>query len=135
MQRLDGEAVRAWVQAATTALDAARGALDSLNVFPVPDADTGTNLYLTLAQGADEVAALDAAAPAAELLAAFAHGALVGARGNSGVIASQFLLGLARGFDDGAVPDGVGLARALDGAQRAARTAVARPVDGTILTA
>ncbi len=135
VQRLDGEAVRAWVQAATTALDAARGALDSLNVFPVPDADTGTNLYLTLAQGADEVAALDAAAPAAELLAAFAHGALVGARGNSGVIASQFLLGLARGFDDGAVPDGVGLARALDGAQRAARTAVARPVDGTILTA
>lgn len=168
MERLNGAAVRLWAQAAASALETARGSIDSLNVFPVADADTGTNLYLTVAQGADEVAALGPHVATGEALRAFARGALLGARGNSGAIASQFLLGLARGFaggaaggegpggtaledpahDDGAhagplddLADGgpgrgaVALARALDEAQRAARGAVARPVEGTILTA
>ncbi|WP_165372848.1 DAK2 domain-containing protein [Pengzhenrongella frigida] len=134
VERLDGAAVRAWSLGATTALEAARGPIDSLNVFPVADSDTGTNLYLTVAQGADEVTALGAGASAAQAMAAFARGALVGARGNSGVIASQFLLGLAAGFEDGE-PDAVALAHALDVAQAMARTAVACPVEGTILTA
>ena len=144
MERVDGDAVGAWAHAAATALEAARGPLDSLNVFPVADADTGTNLYLTVAQGAYEVDALGPGANAARAMRAFAHGALFGARGNSGVIASQFLLGLANSLSspllDDPVPDDAGcgpaaLARALDEAQRAARAAVARPVEGTILTA
>lgn len=139
VERLDGEAVRAWAHAAATALEAARGSIDSLNVFPVPDADTGTNLYLTIAQGAEEVVALGPRPRAVEAMRALAHGALLGARGNSGVIASQFLLGLAHGFGDGEStatgPDAITFARALDEAQRAARAAVARPVEGTILTA
>ena len=144
MESVDGDAVGAWAHAAATALEAARGPLDSLNVFPVADADTGTNLYLTIAQGADEVDALGPGANAARAMRAFARGALLGARGNSGVIASQFLLGLANSlpsplldcpvFDDAGFGPAA-LARALDEAQRAARAAVARPVEGTILTA
>ncbi|HEY5516076.1 MAG TPA: DAK2 domain-containing protein, partial [Pengzhenrongella sp.] len=134
MERLDGVAVQAWAQAAAIALEAARGSIDSLNVFPVADGDTGTNLHLTIAQGADEVAALGPDATALDAMRTLAHGALVGARGNSGVIASQFLLGLARGFDDATGPDAAVFARALDEAQRAARAVVARPVEGTILT-
>jgi len=134
VERLDGVAVQAWAQAAAIALEAARGSIDSLNVFPVADGDTGTNLYLTIAQGADEVAALGPDATALDAMRTLAHGALVGARGNSGVIASQFLLGLARGFDDATGPDAAVFARALDEAQRAARAVVARPVEGTILT-
>ncbi|QTE28656.1 DAK2 domain-containing protein [Pengzhenrongella sicca] len=149
MERLTGESVRAWAAAATRALDNERGPIDSLNVFPVADADTGTNLYLTIAQGADEVGRLALDPPVAAALRAFAHGALLGARGNSGVIASQFLLGLAsaaeqadpgavHGADVAAPMRELGahaLAGALAEAQRAARAAVARPVEGTILTA
>jgi len=133
VERLDGGAIAAWAVGAAEALEAVRGPIDALNVFPVADADTGTNLHLTIAAGAQEV--VDAPqATALEATRSFARGALLGARGNSGVIASQFLLGLAQGFELG-VPDGVGLARALDVAQAAARVSVACPVEGTILSA
>ncbi|NMR21183.1 DAK2 domain-containing protein [Cellulomonas fimi] len=151
VDRLDGAAVRAWARAAARDLDEARGSIDLLNVFPVPDGDTGTNLSLTVAQGADEVDALPGPATAPEAMRAFARGALLGARGSSGVILSQFLLGLSRGLAQGVpgLPDaarepdaadgvsagGLALAGALDAAQAAARTAVAKPVEGTILTA
>ncbi|MGV8966943.1 MAG: DAK2 domain-containing protein [Cellulomonas sp.] len=150
MERLDGAAVEAWAVGAANALEAVRGPIDSLNVFPVADADTGTNLYLTVAQGADEVVASGPHATALDAMRSFARGALLGARGNSGVIASQFLLGLAQELErdapdgaglaapDGAglaAPDGAGLARALDVAQASARSSVACPVEGTILTA
>ena len=142
MERLDGHAIAAWAVGAAAALEAVRGPIDALNVFPVADADTGTNLYLTVAQGAEEVVASGPHAAAHEAMRSFARGALLGARGNSGVIASQFLLGLAQEFERGvpdgdlvAAPDGAGLARALDGAQGAARASVACPVEGTILTA
>ncbi len=163
---MDAGTVRAWAHAAARALDAARAPIDSLNVFPVPDGDTGTNLALTVAEAAEHVG--DDHTSAADVAAAFARGALLGARGNSGIIVSQYLHGFAVGLADGEVAedgvaagaladdgvtgagladgsahrgagpenrDAVVVARALHRAQLAARAAVARPVDGTILTA
>ena len=134
---MDAATVRAWATAAARALDAARGPIDSLNVFPVPDGDTGTNLALTVAEGAEHVIDPGPDAAASAVAAAFARGALLGARGNSGVIVSQYLHGFAAGLAAAAdaEPAGVTVARALDEAQRAAWAAVARPVEGTILTA
>ncbi|MDK9494460.1 DAK2 domain-containing protein, partial [Streptomyces katrae] len=100
---LDAEAVRTWSSLALAALGRVREDIDAINVYPVADADTGTNLYLT-AEAADR--ALDeslagvtdpTAAPAslAEAVRAYAHGALIGARGNSGTILAQLLRGVA----------------------------------------
>lgn len=134
MERLDGDAVRAWAHASAGLLDDARARLDALNVFPVADSDTGTNVLLTVAQGAQEADAVAPGAGTREVAQAFALGALVGARGNSGVIVSQLLHGFAGALGEGDV-DARGLAAALDAGQHAARAAVSRPVEGTILTA
>ena len=155
-------------------------AINALNVYPVPDGDTGTNMALTLESVVAELSqlpGLDAVAgdgvgaggprtggagappqdavarlwapgsapsgstgegtapPMAEVCRAIAHGSLMGARGNSGVILSQLLRGLTRVLaDDGARPGGTEVARALQAASEAARQAVLRPVEGTILT-
>src|SRR4051794_1559884 len=100
VERLDGDAERAWAHAAGGLLDAARARLDALNVFPVADSDTGTNVLLTVAQGAEEADAVAPGATAREVARAFARGALVGARGNSGVILSQLLHGFAGALGD-----------------------------------
>ncbi|MEN5076188.1 DAK2 domain-containing protein, partial [Isoptericola cucumis] len=92
---LEAEVVRAWVPLAVDALGGARQALDSANVFPVPDGDTGTNMYLTLREGAHAVRGEHEGADGARLLRLLARGALLGARGNSGVILSEWLRGLA----------------------------------------
>lgn len=135
MTLLDGSAVRAWAHAAQEALDAARDRIDAVNVFPVADSDTGTNLHLTVAGGAAEAAALDAtgAPPGADVVArAFARGALLAARGNSGVIVSQYLAGFAEALP--AEADGAQAAHALASAASAAARAVADPQEGTVLT-
>jgi hypothetical protein len=132
VQRLGGTDLRAWAHAATVALGVARGRIDAVNVFPVADSDTGTNVLLTIAGGADAVTALPSRAGADAVARAFARGALLSARGNSGVIVSQYLEGLA-----GALPATVGasdLAHALAAAGRSAADAVADPQEGTILT-
>ncbi|MGC5168839.1 DAK2 domain-containing protein [Luteimicrobium sp. DT211] len=116
--------VRAWARLAVGAAEAAVDPLDRANVFPVPDADTGTNLLLTLREGA---AAVARAEPGADLAARFARGCVLGARGNSGVIVSAWVRALVEGWPTGP-------ARALAAAAAAARTAVADPVDGTALT-
>ena len=127
---LDAAVVRAWVRLAAGALARESGAINDVNVFPVADGDTGTNLSLTAREGARAVAgAQDDAGPAA-LLRRLARGALLGARGNSGVILSEWLRGLAV-----AATRGDTLARALDVAATSARAAVAHPHPGTILTA
>ena len=106
-------------------------ALNRLNVYPVPDGDTGTNMTLTLESVVQELASAD---EMPEVCQAVSHGSLMGARGNSGVILSQILRGLAETFrnqetvDPGAIT--VGLRTATD----AAYQAVMRPVEGTILT-
>ncbi|MFF5639207.1 DAK2 domain-containing protein [Streptomyces sp. NPDC012825] len=131
---LDAEAVRTWCARAFDALGREREAIDAINVYPVADGDTGTNLYLTAEAAHQAVEAVFAASgpDAAEAVRAMAHGALLGARGNSGTILSQLLRGMATVLADGC--DGEHLARALAEAARAARQAVARPVEGTILT-
>ncbi|KQY24646.1 hypothetical protein ASD16_03790 [Cellulomonas sp. Root485] len=132
MDLLEAAAVRAWAAAARTALGAAADRIDAVNVFPVADSDTGTNVLLTVGGGADAVALVPADAPAAEVARAFGRGALLAARGNSGVIVSQYLTGLAR-----ALPARAGareVAHALAVAARAAREATVEPQEGTVLT-
>ena len=132
LQVLDAPAVRRWCAAGLEALTAARAEIDDLNVYPVPDGDTGTNLHLTMKSVAEAVYAAepDMAATAT----AMAHGALMGARGNSGVILSQLLRGLAEvlGAEDQASPEC--LQRALIRAAELGYSAVAEPVEGTVLT-
>ncbi len=132
LDQLDAPAVRRWSIAAADALAEHQDEIDELNVFPVPDGDTGTNLALTLRAACDALAA-DAATTAAGALRTFARGAVLGARGNSGVIVSQILHGLADAVD-GAVCDGRGMQAALRQAADHAYAAVAEPLEGTILT-
>jgi hypothetical protein len=131
LDALDADAVRRWSRTAVDLLDAHRIEIDALNVYPVPDSDTGSNLVSTM-RAAD--ASLREARPsdAAAALAALALGAAQGALGNSGFIVSQVLRGLAdstRGdFDAVAAPAG------LERGATLARSAVVLPVEGTILT-
>lgn len=131
---LDAAAVRTWCARALDALGREREEIDAINVYPVADGDTGTNLYLTAEAAHQAVEAVFAAsAPdTAETVRAMAHGALLGARGNSGTILAQLLRGMAAVLVEGR--DGDHLARALAEAAAAARQAVAHPVEGTVLT-
>ena len=131
---LDGETVRHWCRLSVDALAQARAAIDALNVFPVPDADTGTNLHLTLLAAAEAVESLPAVAGPSEVWPALARGALLGACGNSGIIVSQLLRGLADVCAPEPRCDGAILARALLHAAATARAAVGRPAEGTVLT-
>lgn len=111
--------------------------INKLNVFPVPDGDTGTNMSLTLATVVQEIEALPAAASMEDLAHAVTHGSLMGARGNSGVITSQILRGLAEGLcaiKDEDNPSSKDIAYAFDQSVKVAFKAVRKPVEGTILT-
>ncbi|MFC0041252.1 DAK2 domain-containing protein [Actinomadura rayongensis] len=130
---LDGAAVRRWCRLAADALGGVRGDLDALNVFPVPDGDTGTNLHLTVLGAADALDAVPAAGTA-ETWRALARGALLAARGNSGVILSQVLRGLADRLADAGPADGPAFGAALRHASDLARRSVEHPVEGTILS-
>ena len=118
---------------ATALLSANVDAVNALNVFPVPDGDTGTNMHLTMKAVVEEAASVTSTS-AADVASAMARGALMGARGNSGVILSQFFKGLASGLEDAAVLDGDRLAAALELGREQAYKAVGQPVEGTILT-
>ena len=108
--------------------------INRLNVYPVPDGDTGTNMALTMESVTEEIAGLDAPDLDATCRA-IAHGSLMGARGNSGVILSQLLRGLSEGLNcPTGHPGPVELSEALTIADKLAREAVMRPVEGTILT-
>jgi dihydroxyacetone kinase-like predicted kinase len=108
--------------------------INRLNVYPVPDGDTGTNMTLTIESVTKELGPLEANAPMADVCKAIAHGSLMGARGNSGVILSQMLRGLVAKFPaDGDVEPGV-LADSLEHADVLARQAVVRIVEGTMLS-
>lgn len=133
LDALDAEAVRAWSRAAVATLDAHRTQLDALNVFPVADADTGTNLALTFRAAADGLAGTETAGAGAAL-AAWARYAVLGALGNSGVIAAQLLRGLADAAGEQAGCDAVLLQAGLAHGVKEAYAAVRDPVDGTILS-
>jgi DAK2 domain fusion protein YloV len=111
-----------------------RELINRLNVYPVPDGDTGTNMALTLESVTDELGSLDSPDLDATCRA-IAHGSLMGARGNSGIILSQLLRGLAEGLNcPNGRPGPIELSEALTIADKLAREAVMRPVEGTILT-
>ncbi|MEU3931972.1 DAK2 domain-containing protein [Streptomyces sp. NPDC029044] len=141
----DALAVRTWCGLALETLGRAREEIDAINVYPVADGDTGTNLYLTVESAVAAVEAVFAGHAAgsgpdgptlADAARAMAHGALIGARGNSGTILAQLLRGMAQVLaeDEPAHADGRGLRLALRQAADSARRAVAHPVEGTVLT-
>jgi dihydroxyacetone kinase-like predicted kinase len=131
---MDGAVVRRWCRLSAEALGQTRAAIDALNVYPVPDSDTGTNLYRTLLSAAQAVDELPATAAPGDVWRAAATGAMLGACGNSGIILSQLLRGLADVCGPAAPCDGPVVARALGHAAGLARAAVSRPVEGTVLT-
>ncbi|MFK0107434.1 DAK2 domain-containing protein [Streptomyces sp. NPDC091217] len=139
----DALAVRTWCGLALGALGRAREEIDAINVYPVADGDTGTNLYLTVESATGAVEAVFAGyelgeevPTLADAVGAMAHGALIGARGNSGTILAQLLRGMAHVLTEGEAThmDGEGLRLALRYAADSARRAVAHPVEGTVLS-
>jgi DAK2 domain fusion protein YloV len=131
---LDLVAVRRWAVLTRSLFAARRTEIDALNVFPVPDGDTGTNLYLTFDGAVERTLAGDEPGSAGGLLTTFARHLLWTARGNSGVILSQLARGLAEECDAAARIDGPMLAEGLRRADVRAREAVTDPKEGTILS-
>ncbi len=129
----DGQGLKRLLNASFHWLGQHTSAINSLNVFPVPDGDTGTNMYLTLQAACQEIE--DRPERQASIIARYAaRGALMGARGNSGVILSQILRGMAQGLEDKEDFSAAEFATALDVGAAVAYQAVIKPVEGTILT-
>ncbi|MDP1821416.1 MAG: DAK2 domain-containing protein [Acidimicrobiales bacterium] len=132
LTRLGAEELRAVVTGYRDVLRAHQEGINRLNVYPVPDGDTGTNMALTLGAVCEEVDG--AGTDLASVCKAISHGSLMGARGNSGVILSQVLRGMSGVVAEAEGVDGSSVAAALRAASTAAYEAVMRPVEGTILT-
>lgn len=130
---VDGAAFRDLLNAALGWLERHHEIVNALNVFPVPDGDTGTNMLLTLKSACREITD-ENTRTVGEVARSAAHGALMGARGNSGVILSQILRGLSRSLADEPVLTGALFAAALTEGSRVAYKGVNKPVEGTILT-
>jgi DAK2 domain fusion protein YloV len=130
---INGSALKQLVDAGLRWLRTNQQIVNSLNVFPVPDGDTGTNMVLTMQAAFDEIAS----SPEhnfGKMAHAVAHGALMGARGNSGVILSQLWRGFARSIDSQEELDAASMVKAFIAARDTAYKGVVRPVEGTILT-
>ena len=132
LTRLGADELRAAVAGYRDVLAAHKEGINRLNVYPVPDGDTGTNMALTLLAVCEELA--NAGPDLGSVCKAISHGSLMGARGNSGVILSQILRGMSSVVADADGLDGASAAAALSAASAAAYQAVMRPVEGTILT-
>ncbi len=130
----DGPGLLGAFRAAVANLEAHVDEINALNVFPVPDGDTGTNMFATASAALIEAEGTGLKGTAERVAAAASFGALMGARGNSGVITSQILRGISEGLHGKTRFNGLDLANALDMGARAAYGAVAKPVEGTILT-
>jgi DAK2 domain fusion protein YloV len=132
-QQISGQSMKRLVEAGLTWLRTNQQTVNALNVFPVPDGDTGTNMVLTMQSAWNEIKDLGHRG-ISDMAAAVSKGALMGARGNSGVILSQLWRGFARGVHGKDILDGETLARAFGEARDTAYKGVVRPVEGTILT-
>ncbi len=132
---LDADAFMQLVAEGTRYVERHVDDINALNVFPVPDGDTGTNMLLTM-RSALESSELPGpgVGTVAQVSAALSRGALLGARGNSGVIFSQFMKGISLGLADADECDGADLAKAFEEASTAGYEAVGNPVEGTMLT-
>ena len=132
-QSINGQSVKRLVEAGLTWLRTNQQTVNALNVFPVPDGDTGTNMVLTMQSAWNEIKDLGHRS-CSDMASAVSKGALMGARGNSGVILSQLWRGFARGVHGSDILDGPTLAKAFGEARDTAYKGVVRPVEGTILT-
>jgi len=130
---MDGQSLKRLVEAGLIWLRTNQQMVNALNVFPVPDGDTGTNMVLTMQSAYNEISELGHR-NVDDMAAAVSQGALMGARGNSGVILSQLWRGFSRGLQGQDVLDGPGLVKAFAEARDTAYKGVVRPVEGTILT-
>ena len=130
---LDGQKFKYFLASALTWLKTNQEHINSLNVFPVPDGDTGTNMVLTMQSAMNEINASEEH-NVGKMAHALAQGALMGARGNSGVILSQLWRGFARTLDSHDTADASMIVSALEEARNTAYKGVVRPVEGTILT-
>lgn len=133
LTRIDGQDLKALVEAGMAWLKVNQQMVNALNVFPVPDGDTGTNMLLTMQAAYSEIAQ-SGERNVGKMAHAVAQGALMGARGNSGVILSQLWRGFARSLDSMETMDAAMLVRALAESRNTAYKGVVRPVEGTILT-
>ena len=133
MSNINSSKFQEMVQAAASRLNEQAEYVNSLNVFPVPDGDTGTNMGMTITNGAKDVASKPAET-VGEVAQILSKGLLMGARGNSGVILSQLFRGFAQYVKDYEEIDGIHLAAALQNGVEVAYKAVMKPVEGTILT-
>jgi len=130
---LDGQDLKRMVRAALLWLRQHQEAINALNVFPVPDGDTGTNMTLTMTSAWNEIENLRDD-HVGNISGKIAHGALMGARGNSGVILSQIWRGFARGLEEKARMNATDLANSMEAAAETAYKGVVKPVEGTVLT-
>jgi uncharacterized protein len=133
VRALDGHRFKTMISAALSLLRQHQEEINALNVFPVPDGDTGTNMTLTMTSAWAEIAPLDES-HVGRLTTKLAHGALMGARGNSGVILSQIWRGFAHGVDGHGALTVETMARAIRVSSDTAYKGVVKPVEGTILT-
>ena len=129
----DGQTLKEMFASGTAWLEKSAPDINAINVFPVPDGDTGTNMVLTMKFALEE-AKSDSDNRVSAVAKSLAHGALMGARGNSGVILSQFFRGLAKGLGDKTHFGGGDFAKALAEASQTAYKGIVNPVEGTILT-
>ncbi|MDO8637384.1 MAG: DAK2 domain-containing protein [Dehalococcoidia bacterium] len=129
----NGQDLRNMLAAATEWLKKSAGDIDALNVFPVPDGDTGTNMMLTMSSTIEEIARSSDLRLGA-ISQSIAHGSLMGARGNSGVILSQILRGLAQGLSGKETFDSLSFVSGLEEGAKFAYKSMSRPVEGTMLT-
>lgn len=134
LKTLSASDLRAVVVTYAKLLRSHKEVINRLNVYPVPDGDTGTNMTLTVESVVEALEPLGSTATLAEVGQAIAHGSLMGARGNSGVILSQLLRGLVEGWRAEGGVDPAQLATSMEHADDLARHAVVRPVEGTILS-
>jgi DAK2 domain fusion protein YloV len=134
LREIGGRQLMAGLTSALAWLQANQEVVNDLNVFPVPDGDTGSNMYLTLRSAVEDAAKATDPGSAASVMQAAAHGSLMGARGNSGVILSQVLRGFFQGLQGRPRVDAAGVAAALGEASAVAYKAVMKPTEGTILT-
>lgn len=130
---VDGQLFKLLIEASLNWLRTNQQIVNSLNVFPVPDGDTGTNMLLTLQAAYNEIQN-SGEKRISKIAHSIAQGALMGARGNSGVILSQLLRGFSRSLDNKDVMDMSDFSKALIEAKNTAYKGVVRPVEGTILT-
>lgn len=133
LKTLDGQTFTAMVLSGANHLTNNADRIDALNVFPVPDGDTGTNMNLSMTSGVKEVKEINSN-DVSEVCGAFAKGLLMGARGNSGVILSQIFRGFSDGVEKKEIMTTSDLAIAFDAGVKTAYKAVMKPVEGTILT-